>query len=76
MYRLLLETRLNDLLRTQQLKLSCWRPMPCNTDELKAYKSSDTLELKPLYLGAKEYQRLMDELKKKKIDMAGNNYGA
>jgi hypothetical protein len=50
--------------------------MPCNTDELKAYKSSDTLELKPLYLGAKEYQRLMDELKKKKIDMAGNNYGA
>jgi len=44
--------------------------------ELLAYKSSDTLELKPRYLGDKEYQRLMDKLKKKKIDMAGNSYGA
>lgn len=48
--------------------------MPCNseTEELRAYQSSDTLDLKPLYVGATEYQRLMDKLKKKN---QGNNNG-
>jgi hypothetical protein len=32
---------------------------------LLAHRSSDTLDLKPLYLGDKEYQRLMSKLKKK-----------
>ena len=35
-------------------------------EPLKAFKSSDTLDLKPLYVGASEYQKLMDKLKKKK----------
>ena len=50
------------------------RTMLCNneTEELKAFKSSDTLDLKPLYVGASEYQKLMDKLKKKN---QGNNNG-
>lgn len=35
-------------------------------ESLLVHKSSDTLDLKPLYLGSQEYQRLMDKLKKKK----------
>jgi hypothetical protein len=39
--------------------------------ELQITRSTDTLDLKPLYVGAQEYERLMDKLKKKKKDTFG-----
>lgn len=37
-----------------------------SAQDILVHKSSDTLELKPLYVGAFEYQKLMEKLKKDK----------
>jgi hypothetical protein len=49
--------------------------MHSEISELVAVRSTDTLDLKPLYVGAQEYERLMEKLKKKK-NLVGTEHGA